>query len=175
MPRRPSPTMLTQEEWAAQDKKFRDPATGEMLPGHPGRCPGIPNKKTRDRADLANAILEAFDNLGGKEYLTTLAGDDGRAFVALLSKCVPRESQLSIIQDAALPVLTGADLAILTEICTDRIKQGKALPECLARVRTMEGGDCVDLHDAARRMLEIGDSVPMVVDVDVHEVEEPEK
>ena len=53
-----------------------------------GRPKGSMNKTT---ASLKAAILEAFDGIGGAEWLRQLAESDAKAFVTLLAKLVPSE------------------------------------------------------------------------------------
>lgn len=51
-----------------------------------GRKSGVPNKIT---ADLKAAIMQAFENVGGSDYLTTLAGSHPQVYCALLGKVLP--------------------------------------------------------------------------------------
>ena len=53
-----------------------------------GRVKGTPNKVT---GDVRRAILEAFDQLGGVDYLIQVGKDDPRTFLALLSRVLPAE------------------------------------------------------------------------------------
>tara|TARA_R110000868_G_scaffold411243_1_gene702512 strand:- start:5526 stop:5795 length:270 start_codon:yes stop_codon:yes gene_type:complete len=55
-------------------------------PVKPGRPKGAPNKTT---AALKDAILNAFNSVGGESYLATIARDDPRTFCALLGKVLP--------------------------------------------------------------------------------------
>ncbi len=51
-----------------------------------GRPKGSPNKIT---ASVKEAIMAAFDNAGGVEYLEGIAKSDPRTFCALLGKILP--------------------------------------------------------------------------------------
>lgn len=51
-----------------------------------GRKPGTPNKLT---GDVKAAIVAAFDEAGGKDYLVKLAKEDPRTFCSLVGKVVP--------------------------------------------------------------------------------------
>ena len=51
-----------------------------------GRKKGGTNKIT---SDVKQAILEAFNALGGVEYLCAVAREDPKAFCALLGKLIP--------------------------------------------------------------------------------------
>lgn len=51
-----------------------------------GRKKGVPNKTT---TQLKEAILNAFDAVGGQKYLVTVAKEDPRTFCTLLGKVLP--------------------------------------------------------------------------------------
>ena len=51
-----------------------------------GRPKGSPNKLTRD---MKEAIIEAFNNVGGVDYLTKVAQNDERTFCGLLGRVLP--------------------------------------------------------------------------------------
>lgn len=51
-----------------------------------GRIKGVPNKLT---TDVKEAIVQAFDMVGGPEYLRTLATTNPTAFCSLLGKTIP--------------------------------------------------------------------------------------
>lgn len=58
-------------------------------PGTPrvgGRQKGTPNKTT---AQLKDAILNAFAEVGGQKYLVRIASEDPRTFCTLLGKVLP--------------------------------------------------------------------------------------
>ena len=60
---------------------------GEGKPG-PGRPPGLANKATRT---LKTAILNAFEKVGGEEYLIRVAREDPKTFCTLLGKVLPTQ------------------------------------------------------------------------------------
>ena len=62
-----------------------------------GRVKGVPNKTT---AALKEAILHAFDRVGGVSYLEKVAKADPRTFCTLLGKVLP----LTVAGDAAAPL-----------------------------------------------------------------------
>lgn len=67
---------------------------GDGTPG-PGRPPGV---KTR-LINLRDAVLEAFDRVGGAEYLVKLAEgtqSDRTAFVGLMSKVLPTQINANV-------------------------------------------------------------------------------
>jgi hypothetical protein len=51
-----------------------------------GRKKGTPNKVTKD---VREAIINAFDMVGGADYLVKIAKEDPKAFCTLLGKTVP--------------------------------------------------------------------------------------
>lgn len=51
-----------------------------------GRKAGTPNVTTRA---LKDAIMHAFDTVGGENYLVSVAKDDPRTFCTLLGKVLP--------------------------------------------------------------------------------------
>lgn len=71
-------------------------APGERPPV--GRAKGTPNQLTRAVRD---AIGNAFEQLGGVDYLVHVGQKDPRTFCALLSKLLPSKVQL----DSASPLL----------------------------------------------------------------------
>jgi hypothetical protein len=64
---------------------FSNMPRGGKRPGS-GRKKGGTNKIT---SDVKQAILEAFNALGGVEYLCVVAREDPKAFCALLGKLIP--------------------------------------------------------------------------------------
>jgi hypothetical protein len=60
---------------------------GGKRPGA-GRKKGVPNKLTKD---LKEAILHAFDQVGGVDYLQKVAEEDQRTFCTLLGKVLPMQ------------------------------------------------------------------------------------
>ena len=84
---------MTIEHIHAEETPDRDPATGRFAEGRPfGRKPGPRNKATKAVKD---ALMEAFEEVGGVGWLVDLARSDPRTFAMLLGKLVPRESQVS--------------------------------------------------------------------------------
>ena len=53
-----------------------------------GRKRGTPNKTT---ASIKDAILRAFEKVGGEEYLAMVAKRDSRTFCSLLGRLLPSE------------------------------------------------------------------------------------
>lgn len=84
--------------------------TKSNLPGPgPGRPPGVPNKATKA---LKDAVLGAFDEVGGQSYLATVAREDPRTFCALLGKVLP----MQVTGEGAGPikvVIQGSDANLL--------------------------------------------------------------
>lgn len=72
-----------------------------------GRQKGTPNKVT---ADLKGAILAAFDQAGGVEYLAKLAITNSSAFCTLLGKVLPT----TIAGDAENPLVMQVKAAAQT-------------------------------------------------------------
>jgi len=71
------------------------PRNGQPVPAGPGRTPGVKNKLT----NLRDAVLEAFDQVGGAEYLAKLAqgtSSDRAAFVGLVSKVLPTQINANV-------------------------------------------------------------------------------
>jgi hypothetical protein len=53
-----------------------------------GRKKGTPNKLT---ATVRIAVIEAFEKLGGVDYLVRIGTEEPKTFVALLSKVLPTQ------------------------------------------------------------------------------------
>jgi len=70
------------------------------VPGS-GRKRGTPNATT---AKLRDAILKAFDTVGGEQYLVMLALKDPRTFATLLGRVLPMEAQITGAEGG--PVIT---------------------------------------------------------------------
>tara|TARA_R110002072_G_scaffold83875_1_gene190030 strand:- start:1048 stop:1338 length:291 start_codon:yes stop_codon:yes gene_type:complete len=64
-----------------------------------GRKKGTPNKVT---TSLKDAIMNAFDVLGGEEYLVEIAKQDHKTFCSLLGRVLPKEISASIETDLFL-------------------------------------------------------------------------
>lgn len=83
------------EEKRARNEKTGavSPLTGAPTPG--GRPKGVKNRLT----NLREAVLEAFDTVGGPEYLVKLANgtqSDRAAFVGLVSKVLPTQVNANV-------------------------------------------------------------------------------
>ena len=71
------------------------PKNGAQLPPGKGRPPGVRNRLT----NLRDAVLEAFDRVGGADYLVRLAEgtqSDRAAFVSLMNKVLPTQINQSV-------------------------------------------------------------------------------
>lgn len=64
---------------------------GGARPGA-GRPKGVPNKLT---SDVKAAILAAFEKAGGVAYLAKQAEENPQAFMTLLGKVLPTQTQLT--------------------------------------------------------------------------------
>lgn len=73
-----------------------------------GRQKGTPNKTT---AILKDAVLGAFDAVGGQQYLETVARDDPKTFCTLLGKVLPTQITGDANNPVALVVTTGVPRA----------------------------------------------------------------
>lgn len=70
-------------------------AVGSGQPG-PGRPKGVANKATRT---IRDAVMQAFDEVGGPEYLVRLANgtqSDRAAFTSLLNKVLPTQINANV-------------------------------------------------------------------------------
>jgi hypothetical protein len=61
-----------------------------------GRIAGTPNKTT---AKVKEAILHAFETVGGASYLVKVAKEDPRTFCTLLGRILPAELSAEISGD----------------------------------------------------------------------------
>lgn len=71
------------------------PRSGAVLGPGPGRPPGVKTKLT----NLRDAVLEAFDQVGGAQYLAKLAegnSSDRAAFVGLVAKVLPTQINANV-------------------------------------------------------------------------------
>ena len=66
-----------------------------------GRKKGTPNKTT---AKLKDAILNAFEEVGGQSYLVTVAREDPRTFCTLLGKVLPKDVNANVTASGKLEV-----------------------------------------------------------------------
>lgn len=80
---------------AEPKKAIVSPRNGAALPPGKGRPPGVRNKLT----NLRDAVIEAFDRVGGADYLVRLAEgtqSDRAAFVSLMNKVLPTQVQANV-------------------------------------------------------------------------------
>lgn len=66
---------------------------GKGNPKTGGRKKGTPNKST---LHVKQSIMDAFERVGGTDWLVRLADDDPKTFAALLSKILPSEMKADI-------------------------------------------------------------------------------
>jgi len=66
-----------------------------------GRKKGVPNKLT---ADVKAAIMQAFCEAGGAEYLRKISKSHPQVFCALLDKILPQQTQISGDPSNPLPI-----------------------------------------------------------------------
>jgi hypothetical protein len=71
----------------AEPQRRKPPAAGR------GRQKGELNKLTRT---LKEAILAAFDEVGGRDYLVAVAKDDPKTFCGLLARVLPMQVQAEV-------------------------------------------------------------------------------
>ena len=74
--------------------------------GEGGRKPGAQNKLTKAVKD---AVQEAFDEVGGTEYLKTVAREDHKTFCALLGKVIPTQVNAELKGDVQVVFKTIID------------------------------------------------------------------
>jgi hypothetical protein len=74
--------------------------------GGPGRPKGSQNKLT---VRVKEAILQAFDELGGVDYLVEVGQSEPRAFLVLLGKILPTEINGNLDTTGIINVVTGID------------------------------------------------------------------
>ncbi len=70
-----------------------------------GRQRGTPNRVT---AQVKDAILAAFDEVGGKDYLVEMARAEPKAFLTLLGKLVPAQVRAEL-EGSAVPTVVIRD------------------------------------------------------------------
>lgn len=58
-----------------------------------GRKKGTPNKTT---VALKTAIMNAFEEVGGQDYLVRVAKDDPKTFLTLLARVLPQELKADV-------------------------------------------------------------------------------
>lgn len=67
-----------------------------------GRKKGTPNKTT---TALKTAIMNAFEKVGGEDYLVTVAKDDPKTFCTLLGRVLPAEMKAEVAGDNGGPLV----------------------------------------------------------------------
>lgn len=82
-----------------------------------GRPKGSPNKIN---AKIKDAIMSAFEEVGGQDYLVRVAQDDPKTFCALLGKVLPTE----IANADGKPFKTESTWAILPVASVKHTDQG---------------------------------------------------
>ena len=86
--------------------------SGRFQKGRPyGRRRGSKNMTTKAVRD---ALMQAFNEVGGVDYLVGVARSDPRTFCMLLAKLIPHELKLGASDDG-LPVVTIKDYTGLTQ------------------------------------------------------------
>ncbi len=75
--------------------------SGRNLPDGPGpgRPKGVPNRSTQI---LKAAIIGAFEQAGGEEYLFNVAKSDPKTFLMLLAKILPAEIKADVTHSGDL-------------------------------------------------------------------------
>jgi hypothetical protein len=77
-------------------------ATANLPKKGPGRPKGSANKLTRD---IREAISQAFDKVGGVDYLAAQARENPQAFMTLLGKIVPAEVKAQLDGNVVINVV----------------------------------------------------------------------
>jgi hypothetical protein len=115
---------------------------GRGQPRTGGRTKGTPNRLT---AAVKDAILVAFETVGGEDYLVRVARSDPRTFCTLLGRLLPSELRASIEGDLPSVVIrdyTGIDWQRLS-------------PELRAELQKA-GEDAVRLRSGAQPVIDVG-------------------
>jgi len=73
-------------------------------PKYGGRKKGTPNKFT---ADVREAVRNAFDRLGGEDYLVALGKRDSKTFMGAFNRIIPQHhtADVTITHEQALKML----------------------------------------------------------------------
>ncbi len=109
---------------AGKPKAKAERPGGRTKPAGSGRKKGTPNRIT---GVVKEAVLEAFETVGGAEYLVRLADEEPRVFATLLAKCIPQEvvgagGKDLIPENAARPVLVVPAASATPEAWADAVK-----------------------------------------------------
>ena len=90
-------------------ENVRKPGRPKGLPKTGGRKKGTANKLT---VSIKDAVLEAFDTLGGASWLVSTARDNPQLMVQLLGKVIPTGVQVSGDPDS--PVVTRTEVVLVS-------------------------------------------------------------
>ncbi len=71
-----------------------------------GRVKGTPNKTT---VALKEAIMNAFEKVGGEDYLVVVAKKDPKTFCALLGKVLPAEIKANLNIEGTIAISIDGD------------------------------------------------------------------
>ncbi len=71
-----------------------------------GRVKGTPNKTT---VALKEAIMNAFEKVGGEDYLVVVAKKDPKTFCALLGKVLPAEIKANLNIEGTIAIRIDGD------------------------------------------------------------------
>lgn len=89
----------------AEEKKPKPKRTGfkkgDPKPPNAGRRKGTPNKAT---TELKKAIMNAFNKVGGEDYLVLVAQEDPKTFCTLLGKVLPAEFKATVDANVSINV-----------------------------------------------------------------------
>lgn len=64
--------------------------------------PSVPGRKNKIHGKAKQLVLEALDEVGGKDWLVALAHEEPKAFASLIQKLVPQEIAAKIDSDVVL-------------------------------------------------------------------------
>lgn len=95
MPAEDDATVSKKNPKSDRNQAAASPRNGQPVPAGTGRPVGVKNKLT----NLRDAVLEAFDQVGGAQYLAKLAqgnSSDRAAFVGLVSKVLPTQVNANV-------------------------------------------------------------------------------
>lgn len=79
---------------------------GAPRPPGSGRAKGTPNKQTKAMREM---FIEAFDRLGGVDFLVKAAQDDPATFIRGLHRMIPSEVKAEIAQEIKMRVIDLSD------------------------------------------------------------------
>ena len=90
---------------------------GKDQPKTGGRAKGMPNRTT---AAIKDAILNAFEKVGGEDYLAMVARSDPRTFCTLLGRILPAEFKAEVVGSENLAERVSAARARLARARKER-------------------------------------------------------